>query len=67
MEKKQIYVSQECYWKIFTWCHNIFEQQLPNGTAAGISMKEPLRENLLKKLILKRSHVNVSSILQLLI
>lgn len=48
MEKKQNYVSKECYWKIFTRCHNIFKQQLPNSTAAGISMKEPLWESLLK-------------------
>lgn len=61
MEKKQKYVSQECYWKIFTWCHNIFKLQLPNDAAAGISVKESLRESLLKNNG-KRSHVNVSSI-----
>lgn len=48
METKQNYVSQECYWKIFTWYRNIFKQQLPNGNAAGIGMKESLQESLLK-------------------
>lgn len=48
METKQNYVSQECYWKTFTWYHNILKQQLPNGSAAVIGMKEPLQESLLK-------------------
>lgn len=48
MEMKQSYISQECYWKIFTWYHKIFKQQLPNGSAAVIRMKEPLQESLLK-------------------
>lgn len=48
MEMEQNCVSQECYWKIFTWYCNVFKQQLPNGNAAGIGMKEPLQESLLK-------------------
>lgn len=47
MEMKQNCVSQECYWKIFTWYHNVFRQRLPNGSAA-VRMKVPLQESLLK-------------------
>lgn len=49
MKKKQSYVSQECYWKIFTQCHNIFYAAIGKLTAAGISMKELLQKYLLKQ------------------
>lgn len=60
METKQNYVSQECFWKIFTWYHNVFKQQLPNGSAAGIGMKEPLQESLLKYHGYERAAVQLS-------